>query len=122
MVQKSDNIDRAACAEAISAKAIAIGMEGGVAIDRAVWDIGGDIAHQYAHRLDLFTETDTVRVYFSDLELTTTGNSAREKRMTDRLQGAIARLLPRQHSPTYGTTAVVDRVAELRDLFKKTVS
>jgi hypothetical protein len=123
MDQESNiNIDRLAGAEAISAKAIAIGKENGVVIFQADWDIGKDLTHQYAHRLDLFTATNTVRLYFPDVELTTSGNAAREKRTKDRLQDAIARLLPRQPSPTYGTSAAVERMTDVRDLFKKTVT
>jgi hypothetical protein len=98
-------IDRLAGAEAISAKAIAIGNEDGVVISRCVWDIGEDFGHEHAHRLDLFTETKTVRLYFPDVELTTTGNIARAKRTEDRLRNAIAQLVPRSPSPTYGTSA-----------------
>jgi hypothetical protein len=123
MDQESNiNIDRLAGAEAISAKAKAIGMENGVVIHQADWDIGKDVTHQYAHRLDLFSATNSVRLYFPDLELTTSGNEAREKRTRDRLQSAIARLLPRQPSPTYGTSAAIDRLTDVRDLFKKTVA
>lgn len=123
MGQESNiNIDRLAGAEAISAKAKAIGMENGVVIHQADWDIGKDVTHQYAHRLDLFSATNSVRLYFPDLELTTSGNEAREKRTRDRLQSAIARLLPRQPSPTYGTSAAIDRLTDVRDLFKKTVA
>jgi hypothetical protein len=123
MDQESNiNIDRLAGAEAISAKAKAIGMENGVVIHQADWDIGKDVAHQYAHRLDLFSATNSVRLYFPDLELTTSGNQAREKRTRDRLQSAIARLLPRQPSPTYGTSAASDPLTDVRDLFKKTVA
>jgi hypothetical protein len=123
MGQESNiNIDRLAGAEAISAKAKAIGMENGVVIHQADWDIGKDVTHQYAHRLDLFSATNSVRLYFPDLELTTSGNEAREKRTRDRLQSAIARLLPRQPSPTYGTSAAIDPLTDVRDLFKKTVA
>lgn len=94
-------IDRLAGADAISKKAVAIGAESGVTITDCVWDIGEDLGHEYAHRLDLFAETKTVRLYFSELELTTSGNEARKKRAEERLRNAIAQLSPRPHSPTY---------------------
>ncbi|MGH8809779.1 MAG: hypothetical protein ACREX0_18045 [Noviherbaspirillum sp.] len=99
--QRDTTIDRLAGAEAISAKARAIGMENGVLISDCVWDIGEDFTHQHAHRLDLFTATNTVRLYFPDLELTTSGNDARKKRTEDRLSSAIAQLAPRSPAPTY---------------------
>lgn len=94
-------IDRLTGAEAISQKAIEIGAALGVVINRCVWDMGEDFTHEYAHRLDLFAETKTVRLYFSDLELTTSGNEARARRMEDRLQNAVAQLVTRAPSPTY---------------------
>lgn len=94
-------IDRQAGADAISAKAIAIGMEHGVVISKCVWDLGQDYTLQHAHRLDLFTETKTVRLYFPDVELTTTGNEGRAKRTENRLQSAIVQLLSLTPSPTY---------------------
>ena len=94
-------IDRLAGAEAISAKAIAIGLEHDVLISECVWDIGEDLGHEHAHRLDLITATKTVQLYFPDLELTTSGNESRTKRTEDRLQRAVAQLLTRPPSPTY---------------------
>jgi len=94
-------IDRQAGAEAISAKAIAIGMEHDVVISECVWDMGDDLGHEHAHRLDLVTSTKTVRLYFRDLELTTSGNESRTKRAEDRLRRAVAQLLSRAPLPTY---------------------
>lgn len=100
----STKIDRLAGAEVISAKAREIGMENGIVISECVWDIGQAFELQHAHRLDLSTSTKTVRLYFPDLELSTTGNESRKKRMEDRLRNAIAQLLPRTPSPTYATS------------------
>lgn len=97
-------IDRSAGSEAISAKAVAIGMETGIVISECIWDIGTDLGHEYVHRLDLNTETKTVRLYFPDLALTTAGNDARKKRTEDKLRSAIAQLQPRTPSRTYSTT------------------
>lgn len=94
-------IDRAAGAAAISTKAIAIGMEHGVVISECVWDLGKDARLEHAHRLDLITATKTVRLYFPDLELTTSGNESRTKRTEDRLHRAISQLVARAHVPTY---------------------
>jgi len=69
-----------------------------VVISDCVWDIGEDVSHPYAHRLDLVTATKTVRLYFPDLELT---SSSRTTRTEDRLQRAVAQLLPPPHSATY---------------------
>jgi hypothetical protein len=99
--ESNTRIDRMAGAEAISAKAIAIGMEHGVVISECVWDIGQDFGHEHAHRLDLSTATKTVRLYFPDLELTTSDNESRTKRTEDRLRRAIAQLLTRSPVPTY---------------------
>lgn len=99
-------IDRMAGAEAISARAREIGAENGVAILECVWDIGQSVELQHAHRLDLSTATNTVRLYFPDLELSTAGNNVRKKRTEDRLRGAIAQLMPRSPSPTYATTSI----------------
>jgi hypothetical protein len=94
-------VDRLAGAEAISARAIEIGRENGVAISKCIWDLGQDFTLLHAHRLDLFTETKNVRLYFPDVELTTTGNDSRKKRTEDRLHSAIAQLLLLPPSPTY---------------------
>jgi hypothetical protein len=99
--ERNERIDRLAGAEAISARALAIGMESGVVISKCVWDIGEDFGLQHAHRLDLFTDMKTVRLYFPDLELTTSGNEARTKRTEDRLRSAIAQLSSGPPSPTY---------------------
>jgi hypothetical protein len=94
-------IDRLAGAEAISAKAKAIGIEHGVSIIECVWDIGDDFGHEHAHRLELITATKTVRVYFPDLELTTSGNESRQKKTEDRLHRAVAQLVSHTPLPTY---------------------
>jgi hypothetical protein len=99
MNQESNmKIDRLTGAEAISAKAIAIGIEHDVVISDCVWDIGEDLTHPHAHRLDLVTATKTVRLYFPDLELT---SLSRTTRTEDRLQRAIAQLLLQPPSATY---------------------
>jgi hypothetical protein len=94
-------IDRLSGAKAISAKAVAIGMEHDVVIADCIWDLGDDCGHEYAHRLDLVTAAKTVRLYFPDLELTTSGNGPRNNRTEDRLRRAIAQLLTRSPSRTY---------------------
>lgn len=93
--------ERTAGAEMISSWAVAIAKEKGVAITQCVWDMGDDVSHEYAHRLDLFADTGTVRVYFRDLELTSSKNDARRKRTEDKLKSAIDKLVKRTPSPTY---------------------
>jgi len=88
-------------AEAISAKAMAIGRERGVLISECVWDIGEDLAHEHAHRLDLVTPSKMVRLYFPDLALTAPANESRTKRIEDRLCRAVAQLVPHRPLPTY---------------------
>ncbi|OGB25465.1 MAG: hypothetical protein A3I66_15585 [Burkholderiales bacterium RIFCSPLOWO2_02_FULL_57_36] len=100
----SMKIDRLVGAEVISARAREIGVENGVVISECVWDIGQSIELQHAHRLDLSTASKTVRIYFPDQELSTSGNEVRKKRTDDRLRGAIAQLLPRSPAPTYATS------------------
>jgi hypothetical protein len=95
------SINRQAGADALSAKAIAIGQEKGLSIVKCEWDLGQDFGLQHAHRLDLFTETKTVRVYFPDLELSTTGIESRLKRSEERLRSAVAQLLSVPPAPTY---------------------
>jgi hypothetical protein len=94
-------IDRLAGAEAISAKAVAIGVEYDVAISECIWDIGEDLGHEHAHRLDLIAETKKVRLYFRDLDLTIRGNESRSKRTEDRLRRAVAQLVSRPPLATY---------------------
>lgn len=94
-------IDRLSGAEAISAKAIAIGMEHDVVIAECIWDIGDDFEHEHAHRLDLITASKAVRLYFPDLELTTSGNESRSNKTEDRLRRAIAQFHSRPSSRTY---------------------
>jgi len=94
-------IERTAGAAAIAAKAVAIALAQEVEIVDCVWDIGADLGHEHAHRLDLVTADKSVRVYFTELELTTSGNAARTKRTEERLQRAIAQLFARPPAPTY---------------------
>ncbi|MFL9878106.1 hypothetical protein PQR63_06940 [Herbaspirillum rhizosphaerae] len=95
-------IERSAGAAAISAKAMAIALGQEVQIVDCVWDIGADLTHEHAHRLELVTAEKSVRVYFRELELTTADNASRGKRIDERLQRAIAQLLQRAPAPTYG--------------------
>lgn len=94
-------IDRAVGATVISATATIIGSEYGVVVSQRIWDMGEDVGHEYAHRLDLSTATNTVRLYFSDLDLTASGNNSRKARVEDRLRRAIAQLIVRAPSPMY---------------------
>lgn len=94
-------IDRQAGADAIAARAVALGSEHGIAVVKCTWDLGQDVALQHAHRLDLCTDTRTVRLYFPDIELTTTGNEARCKRTEERLRSAVAQLQALPPAPTY---------------------
>jgi len=94
-------IERMAGAEILSEKARAIALKQGVVIDECAWQIGDDLDHEHAHRLDLHTADKTVRLYFPDLELTTSGNAARAGRSENRLRDAIAQLLPRSPAATY---------------------
>jgi len=100
---KKAETDRQAGAEAISATAIAIGNEIGAVIVNCIWDLGTDSRLMHAHRLDLFTDTKSVRLFFADVELTTTGNVARAKRIEERLRTAMAQLLSLPRAPTYST-------------------
>ena len=100
-------IDRLAGAETISARAREIGAENGVVISECVWDIGQSVELQHAHRLDISTATKTVRLYFPDLELSTSGHDVRKKRTEDRLRDAIAQLMPRSPCPTYATSGQI---------------
>jgi allophanate hydrolase subunit 1 len=95
------NAQRLAGADAISAKAVAIGAELGVPITECVWDIGQDLTHEHAHRLDLVTAAKSVRLYFRDRELTAQDDASCMKRVEDRLRRAIAQLLSRPPEPTY---------------------
>jgi hypothetical protein len=94
-------IDRLAGAETISIRAKEIGLEAGVVIIECLWDIGDDVDNAYAHRLDLSAATKTVRLYFPDLELTTSNNDGRKKRTESRLRNAIAQLTCVPPSATY---------------------
>lgn len=94
-------IDRVAGSDAISTKAMAIGMQHDVVIAECVWDIGTDFGHEYAHRLDLIVGTKKARLYFSDLDLTSPGTGSRARRIEERLQRGIDQLVSRTPSPTY---------------------
>ncbi|HJV84955.1 MAG TPA: hypothetical protein VJ698_05730 [Noviherbaspirillum sp.] len=105
----SMKIDRSAGAEVISAMAVAVGAKLGVAVSGCVWDMGADLSHEYAHRLEISTATNTVRVYFPDLDLTTSGNTSRkeasrQERIEDRLHRAVTQLVTRVPAPTYMTS------------------
>lgn len=97
----SMSIDRLAGAKVISTKAVSVGVDLGVAVSECVWDMGDDLTHEYAHRLDINTAANTVRLYFSDLDLTTSGNESRMDRMKDRLHRAITQLVTRIPASTY---------------------
>lgn len=95
-------LERSNGAAAISAKAVALAVALEVELVECVWDIGADLTHEHAHRLDLITAAKSVRVYFPDLELTSSGNASRTKRIEERLQRAIVQLQQRTPAPTYG--------------------
>ncbi|MGZ5819758.1 MAG: hypothetical protein ACXWJE_07990 [Burkholderiaceae bacterium] len=97
-------IDRMAGADIISASAKEIGIESDVVLSECVWQIGEDFNHEYAHRLDIGTASKTVRLYFSDLELTAILVANRKNRIDERLRSAIAQLVPRLPSRTYATS------------------
>jgi len=99
--QQDMRSERQAGADAIAAHATAMAQQKGVVIVKCVWDIGEDLTHEHAHRLDLFTDTKTVRMYFPDLELIGVNNPVRMKRIEGRLQSAIAQLVASVPSPTY---------------------
>lgn len=88
-------------ADVISAIAAAIAQDKGIALTRCEWDIGEDLAHEHAHRMDMFTDTKTVRLYFPDLALTAPDQPARRKRIEDKLSSAIAQLATRPPVATY---------------------
>ena len=97
-------IDRMAGADMISASAKEIGAKNDVVLSECIWQIGEDFNHEYAHRLDLCTAAKTVRLYFSDLELTAFLIANRKTRIEERLRSAIAQLVPRLPSRTYATS------------------
>jgi hypothetical protein len=88
-------------AEAISARIKTIGREAGLDVERCEWDIGEDFGHTYAHRLDVFAQSGTVRLYFTDLELMTSNNEARRRKTETTLQNAISQLASASRAPTY---------------------
>jgi len=94
-------IDRNVGTAAITAQAKALAAAESVEIVDVVWDIGADLTHEHAHRLDLVTADKSVRLYFTETELTSNGHAARSKRVTERLQRAIAQLLQRTPAATY---------------------
>ena len=95
-------LERSNGAAAISAKAMTLAAALEVELVECVWDIGADLTHEHAHRLDLITAAKSVRVYFPDLELTSSGNASRTKRIEELLQRAIVPLQQRTPAPTYG--------------------
>src|SRR5450830_671101 len=94
-------IERSVGAAAIATEASALAAGQEVLIVECVWDIGTDLTHEHAHRLDLVTADKSVRVYFTEPEVTTSGHAMRSKRVTERLQRAIAQLLQRTPAATY---------------------
>ncbi|RJF92784.1 hypothetical protein D3871_25880 [Noviherbaspirillum saxi] len=78
-----------------------MGRENGIEISKCVWDLGKDFSLQHAHQLELSTETKTVRLYFPDVELTSTDSGSRTRRTEERLRSAIAQLLSRPPAATY---------------------
>lgn len=100
----SMSADRMNGAEAISARAVVIGAELGVSVSNCVWDMGDDLTHEYAHRLDINTAANTVRLYFCDLDLMKPGNESRRERTENRLHRAITQLVPRVPASTYRRT------------------
>lgn len=94
-------IDRSAGMRTISELATAIAAETGVALADLLWEVGDDLDSEYAHRLELVAPAKTVRLYFSELELTSAGNDTRQKRLENRLRNAIAQLSTKPPSPTY---------------------
>lgn len=101
MDQECKAAERQEAAEAISRMEKAIGMEKGIIIERCSWDLGQDFAHEYAHRLELFTEQRSVRIYLSDAELMRSGNAVRQKHTERRLADSIDQLLVHVPAPTY---------------------
>lgn len=87
--------------DVINSRAITIGKESGVLIEKCIWDISEDLSHEYAHRLDLFTDLKKVRLYFPDIELTKPEDASRKKRIDARLKSAIAQLIPHVPASTY---------------------
>lgn len=87
--------------DVINSRAVAIGKESGVFIERCIWDVSEDLSHEYAHRLDLFTDLKKVRLYFPDIEVTKAGDANRKKRIDARLKSAIAQLIPHVPASTY---------------------
>lgn len=88
-------------ADAISSIANAIANERGITLTKCEWDIGDDLSHEHAHRMDIFTDAKTVRLYFPDLALTAPDQPARRKRIEDKLNSAIAQLASRSPVATY---------------------
>jgi hypothetical protein len=97
-------IDRLKGADIISSSAREIGLQSDVVLSECVWEIGEDIGHEFAHRLDLCTAAKSVRLYFSELDLTTLLTPSRKNRINERLRSAIAQLLPRIPARTYATS------------------
>lgn len=94
-------IERSTGTAAVAAQATALAAAAGVQLTDIIWDIGSDLDHEHAHRLDLVTAHKSVRLYFTEPELSTSGHVTRSKRVTERLQRAIAQLLQRTPAATY---------------------
>ena len=92
---------RLAGADVISSIAREIAREKGITLAKCEWDIGEDFAHEHAHRMDMFTDEKSVRLYFPDLALTAPDQPARRKRIEDKLSSAIAQLASRSPVATY---------------------
>ncbi|HEV2610949.1 MAG TPA: hypothetical protein VGU61_11835 [Noviherbaspirillum sp.] len=101
MLESNVYTARLSGADAISSIAAAIAQAKGITLARCEWDIGEDLTHEHAHRMDIFTDTKTVRLYFPDLALTAPDQPARRKRIEDKLSSAIAQLALRPPVATY---------------------
>lgn len=94
-------VQRQTGADAVSQMAMAIAISKGVPLSKSTWEFGEDGTHEYAHRLDLSTEAKSVRIYFSDVDLTKSENVMRKRRTEARLNNAIDQMAVRAHAPTY---------------------
>lgn len=101
-LESGTQVNRLQGADILSAKAIAIALERNVVITQCVWDLGEDVGHEHAHRLDIVTATKAVRMYFPDRALLTAGNEYQRERTEDRISRAVAQLVLHAPSPTYG--------------------
>jgi len=94
-------IDRQVGADAISARAIAIALAQGVQISETTWDIGTDLTHEHAHRLELVTLAKRFASTFPIRNSAPAVTPCAAKETEERLQRAIAQLLPHVPQPTY---------------------